>query len=124
MCSRTKKLGAASLVFIFVVVVPSIHGAVAENPWDFLQDFRHVEGTLRPIENRYVAALFYHAEKKLRAWVIFLATCEAQRCSLGQPVAYSVFDAKGLIIKSHENAGEKFLLERILTSVSLMVTGA
>jgi len=92
MCSRTKRFDAASIV-VFVVVTPSIYGAVAENPWDFLQDFRHVEGTLRPIGNHFVGALFCLVEKNLRAWVIFPVTCEAQRCSLGQPVAFSVFDA-------------------------------
>jgi hypothetical protein len=87
-------------------------------------DPRHVQGTARPIDERYVAALFYHSEKDLGALVIFPASCKAQRCSLGQPVAYLVFDAKGLIIRSHEDAGEKFLLRRILTYASIMFTAA
>jgi hypothetical protein len=104
--------------------MPSLYGAETENPWDFLSDFRHVQGTILHIDDRHVAALFYHSEKQLRALVIFPTNCEAQRCSLDQPVAYSVFDAKGLVIRSHEDTGEKLLLQRVLTSASAMFTGA
>ena len=121
---RGVKWGAAVVVFLVVIITPSLYGAATENPWDFLGDFRHVEGTIRPVDERHVAALFFHSEKQLRALVIFPAHCEAQRCSLEQPVAYSVFDAKGVIIRSHEDTGEKFLLQRILTSASAMFIAA
>lgn len=83
-----------------------------------------MEGTLPPIENHYFGALFCLPEKNLRAGVIFPVTCKAQRGSLGQPVAFSVFDDEGLVIKSYENRGEKFLLDRISTSASLTFTVA
>lgn len=121
---QTARWSVASLLFLFVLVLPSLYGAETDDPWDFLSEFRHVQGTIRHIDERHVAALFYHAENRLRALVIFLSNCEAQRCSLGQPVAYSVFDAKGLIIRSHEDAGEKFLLQRILISASAMFAAA
>jgi hypothetical protein len=115
---ESARWGIASVLILVIAAMPSLYGAENEDPWDFLNDFRHVEGAIRPIDERHVAALFFNSEKQLRALVVFPTHCEGQRCSLEHPVAYSVFDSRGLVVRSHENRGEEFLLQRVLTSAS------
>jgi hypothetical protein len=123
-CSQTARWGIASVLFLLVLAMPSLYGAENEDPWEFLNDFRHVEGTIRPIDDHHVATLFFHPGKQLSALVIFPTTCVEQRCSLEHPVAYSVFDVNGVVVRSHENNGEEFLLQRVLTSGSVMFSAA
>lgn len=115
-CFRSGKWGVATLLILLLVVMPGLYGAENDDPWEFLNDFRHVEGAIRPVDDHHVAALFLHSEKQLRALVIFPTRCVEQRCSLDHPVAYSVFDSRGLVVRSHENKGEEFLLQRVLTA--------
>lgn len=112
------------LIFVLTLVIPLAPAAENQDPWDFLSDFRHVEGAIRRIDDHHVAAIFYHSGKQLSALVIFPSNCEGQRCSLANPVAYSVFNDKGLVIRSHENSGQRSLLQKILTSASAVFTAA
>ena len=116
--------GVASLLFLLVLAIASVPGAENEDAWEFLGDFRHVEGAIRPVDDGHVAALFYHANKRLTALVIFPSSCDAQRCSLDNPVAYSVVNEKGVIVRSHENNGEESLLRKFLTSASAAFAAA
>lgn len=118
------KRGVASLLFLIVLAIASLPGAENQDPWEFLADFRHVEGAIRPIDDNHVVALFYHSGKQLRALVIFPSTCEAQRCSLENPVAYSVFDERGVVVRSHENSGDESLLQKVLISASTFFAAA
>jgi len=122
-CVRAK-WAIVCMLFFSVLASASIPAAENEDPWEFLSDFRHVEGAIRPVDNRHVVALFYHSGKQLGALVIFPSICQAQRCSLENPVAYSVFDQRGIVLRSHENNSKESLLQKVLTSASTAFTAA
>ncbi|MGH7770623.1 MAG: hypothetical protein ACREQA_00115 [Candidatus Binatia bacterium] len=70
--------------------------AEAENGLEFLKDFRLVPGRVAVIEERYVMALLENAEKGLYAIIMFTADCGPGGCTIGDLVAYSLFDAQGV----------------------------
>jgi hypothetical protein len=114
-----KKLGLAALMSSLVLIVPTTYRADNDNPWDFLKDFTHVRGAITPVEERYMAALFFNAKKQLNALVLFPAKCVERRCSLSEPVAFSVFDSRGLLVRFHEEANEKSVLQIIISGSGL-----
>jgi hypothetical protein len=119
-----RKLGFASLILLLVLIIPSSYGADNENPWEFLKDFKHVRGAITPVEERYMAALFHNAQRKLNALVLFPAQCVSGRCSLGEPIAFSVFDSRGLLVRFHAEPNERSVLQKIITSGSGLFTAA
>jgi hypothetical protein len=114
-----KKLGFAALASSLVLFVPTGYRAENDNPWDFLKDFKHVRGAITSVEERYMAALFFNTQKRLNALVLFPAKCVERRCSLSEPVAFSVFDSRGLIVRFHEEPNEKPLLQIIISGSGL-----
>jgi hypothetical protein len=124
MSRQIKKFGCAALIALMALVIPATYGADNDNPWEFLKDFTHVRGAVAPVDEHYVAALFYNAQKKLNALVLFPAQCVARRCSLSEPIAFSVFDVRGLLVRFHEEPNEKALLQKIITSGSGLFTTA
>jgi hypothetical protein len=119
-----RKFGCAALIALMALVIPSSYGADNDNPWDFLKDFTHVRGAITPVDDNHVAALFHNGQKKLNALVLFPAKCVSRRCSLSEPIAFSVFDSRGLLIRFHEEPNERSLLQRIIISGSGLFTAA
>jgi hypothetical protein len=119
-----KRFGSAASILLVALIIPSSYGADKENPWDYLKDFRHVRGAIVPVEEHYVAALFHEGQRNLKALVLFPADCASRRCSLGEPVAYSVFDRRGLMIRFHEEPDQQPLLQRLIISGSVWFRAA
>ena len=119
--SRLKKTGLAGAILSLALIVPLlVEAEESGDPWKFLNGFTPVRGAISQVEERYIAALFQNPKKALRPLVIYPADCGSQICSLDRPVAYSVFDTKGLIVKLYIEPGAELRLYRVLTSA---VTG-
>lgn len=106
-----KQIIGLCLPFFFLAMTWG--GAGAADPWDFLHDFELIPESVVSVDEHYVAALLHEPERDLLAVVIFTARCDADRCSVKEPAAYSVFDTEGVKIQQYINPQEEELIHRI-----------
>lgn len=115
-----KKVVLAAAILVFVQVGPPSLGAQSENPWNFVQDFTLVPGSIVQVEEHYVAALFRNIEKGLSAVVVYTAQCGSGICTIESNVAYAVYDAQGANIRHYVDPGEGRRINAILNSQPLI----
>lgn len=111
---RTSYVFLAAAIFMLAQALPPSLRAQSENPWNFLADFTLVPGSIVQIQEHYVAALFRDPQKRLSAVVLYTADCDSRTCTIGDSVAYVVFDAQGIDVRHYVNPKEKPEIKNIL----------
>lgn len=98
---RCSRIAVVCLLILLTVSMlkwpydPPLLGAETTGPLPSLNGFAVVPGSVAVIEDRYIVALLENAEKDLYAIIMFTADCGSGNCTLGDLVAFSIFDAQG-----------------------------
>ncbi len=92
----------AGLILSLFLLMPSQRGEseeTASNNASQLtiedEQFVFVPGKAMLVEDHYVLALYQNSEKGHYALALFDADCNSGNCSLGDLIAYSIFDSQG-----------------------------
>jgi hypothetical protein len=96
------------IIFSLLSSVVPVLQAQTEDPWDFLQTFILVRGTVRPIEDGYIAAVLYNSAEEHLALVIFAGICDRSSCAVENIVAHFVIDSRGVLLRHHIQPGAGF----------------
>lgn len=114
---RWKIITLIGLIGLLVVLAPSETGSSVnpphsapwlrtgeENPFNSLESFVLLPESIVLIEGRYILALYEDPETGLYALAVFAADCDPEGCTIGELVAYSVFDADDVNSEGYEHA--------------------
>jgi len=116
MKSRLRGYVVGMILSLSLGLMPAV-SLGAQDPWQFLEDFRPLPTSLTRIAERYVAMIFVNRDEQLMAAVIFDATCFADSCELNHRAGYAVVNAEGSNTRLYVDPQEEELKE-LLTLIS------
>lgn len=106
---RLSKIAVVSLLILLTLSTfklpfdPPLLASDAGDSLSFFEDFTVVPGSVAVIEDRYILALLKNSRENLYAVMMFTADCSLGHCTVGELVAYSMFDTQGQDIQLANN---------------------